>query len=415
MKTIRYNINRPVHSELKEGAAMTRLLLRLFVKDHGNTSDASVREAYGKLSGITGIAVNLLLFFIKITAGVLAGSISIIADAFNNLSDSGSAIVTLIGFKISGKPADAGHPYGHARMEYVSGLIVSIAVMFVGLELFLNSVRKILEPEGLLLSWLVVFILAISMLLKLWLCLFYRKLGRAIGSETVSAAAVDSRNDILATSAVLAALLVSGLTRYNIDGWMGAAVAVFITVSGIRLIKDTVSPLLGMAPSREMVDRIYKKIMSYDGIVGLHDLTVHNYGVDKYFASVHCEVSADQDIMVSHDIIDNIERDFLKDLGIHLVIHLDPVITDDERINKLKSNVESLVKDISPEISIHDFRVFFGITHSKLIFDIVVPYGFKYGDDELVRILSEKIMEMDKSYRSVITVDHHYVPDFQDK
>lgn len=394
---------------------MTRLLLRLFVKDHGNTSDASVREAYGKLSGITGIAVNLLLFFIKITAGVLAGSISIIADAFNNLSDSGSAIVTLIGFKISGKPADAGHPYGHARMEYVSGLIVSIAVMFVGLELFLNSVRKILEPEGLLLSWLVVFILAISMLLKLWLCLFYRKLGRAIGSETVSAAAVDSRNDILATSAVLAALLVSGLTRFNIDGWMGAAVAVFITVSGIRLIKDTVSPLLGMAPSREMVDRIYKKIMSYDGIVGLHDLTVHNYGVDKYFASVHCEVSADQDIMVSHDIIDNIERDFLKDLGIHLVIHLDPVITDDERINKLKSNVESLVKDISPEISIHDFRVFFGITHSKLIFDIVVPYGFKYGDDELVRILSEKIMEMDKSYRSVITVDHHYVPDFQDK
>lgn len=394
---------------------MTRLLLRLFVKDHGNTSDASVREAYGKLSGITGIAVNLLLFFIKITAGVLAGSISIIADAFNNLSDSGSAIVTLIGFKISGKPADAGHPYGHARMEYVSGLIVSIAVMFVGLELFLNSVRKILEPEGLLLSWLVVFILAISMLLKLWLCLFYRKLGRAIGSETVSAAAVDSRNDILATSAVLAALLVSGLTRYNIDGWMGAAVAVFITVSGIRLIKDTVSPLLGMAPSREMVDRIYKKIMSYDGIAGLHDLTVHNYGVDKYFASVHCEVSADQDIMVSHDIIDNIERDFLKDLGIHLVIHLDPVITDDERINKLKSNVESLVKDISPEISIHDFRVFFGITHSKLIFDIVVPYGFKYGDDELVRILSEKIMEMDKSYRSVITVDHHYVPDFQDK
>lgn len=394
---------------------MTRLLLRLFVKDHGNTSDASVREAYGKLSGITGIAVNLLLFFIKITAGVLAGSISIIADAFNNLSDSGSAIVTLIGFKISGKPADAGHPYGHARMEYVSGLIVSIAVMFVGLELFLNSVRKILEPEGLLLSWLVVFILAISMLLKLWLCLFYRKLGRAIGSETVSAAAVDSRNDILATSAVLAALLVSGLTRYNIDGWMGAAVAVFITVSGIRLIKDTVSPLLGMAPSREMVDRIYKKIMSYDGIVGLHDLTVHNYGVDKYFASVHCEVSADQDIMVSHDIIDNIERDFLKDLGIHLVIHLDPVITDDERINKLKSNVESLVKDISPEISVHDFRVFFGITHSKLIFDIVVPYGFKYGDDELVRILSEKIMEMDKSYRSVITVDHHYVPDFQDK
>lgn len=391
---------------------MTQLLLRLFVKDHRNTSDLGVREAYGRLSGITGIVVNLILFIIKITAGILAGSISIIADAFNNLSDSGSAIVTLISFKISGKPADAGHPYGHARMEYVSGLIVSIAVMFLGLELFLNSVRKIIGPGEIVFSWLAVVILAVSILLKLWLCLFYRKLGRAIDSDAISAAMVDSWNDILATSAVLAALLVSRFTGYDLDGWMGAAVAVFITISGIKLIRDTVSPLLGMAPSREMVDRIYRKIMSYDGIVGLHDLTVHNYGVGKYFASVHCEVSADQDIMVGHDIIDNIERDFLKDLGIHLVIHLDPVITDNEKINSLRASVESLVKEISPEISIHDFRVFFGITHSKLIFDIVVPYGFKYGDDELVEIISEKIREIDKSYRAVITVDHHYVPDF---
>ncbi|HOJ80281.1 MAG TPA: cation diffusion facilitator family transporter [Clostridiales bacterium] len=391
---------------------MTQLLLKLFVKDYKDTSDPSVREAYGKLSGITGIVTNLLLCAVKITAGVLAGSISIIADAVNNLSDSGSAIVTLISFKISGKPADAGHPYGHARMEYVSGLIVSITIMFLGLELFLNSVRKIIEPQEMVFSWLIVLILAFSILLKLWLCLFYRKLGRAINSDAISAAMVDSRNDILATSAVLAALQVSGFTGFNTDGWMGAAVAVFITVSGIRLIKDTVSPLLGMAPSKEMVDRIYRKIMSYDGIVGLHDLTVHNYGVGKYFASVHCEVSADRDIMVGHDIIDNIERDFLKDLGIHLVIHLDPVITDNEKINNLKSAVDSLVRDISPEISIHDFRVFFGITHSKLIFDVVVPYGFKYSDDELVGIISGKIREIDDNYRAVITVDHHYVPDF---
>lgn len=391
---------------------MTQLLLKLFVKDYKDTSDPSVREAYGKLSGITGIVTNLLLCAVKITAGVLAGSISIIADAVNNLSDSGSAIVTLISFKISGKPADAGHPYGHARMEYVSGLIVSITIMFLGLELFLNSVRKIIEPQEMVFSWLIVLILAVSILLKLWLCLFYRKLGRAINSDAISTAMVDSRNDILATSAVLLALLVSGSTGFNTDGWMGAAVAVFITVSGIRLIKDTVSPLLGMAPTKEMVDRIYRKIMSYDGIVGLHDLTVHNYGVGKYFASVHCEVSADQDIMVGHDIIDNIERDFLKDLGIHLVIHLDPVITDNEKINNLKSAVDSLVRDISPEISIHDFRVFFGITHSKLIFDVVVPYGFKYSDDELVEIISGKIREIDDNYRAVITVDHHYVPDF---
>ena len=394
---------------------MTQLLLKLFVKDYKDTSDPSVREAYGKLSGITGIVTNLLLCAVKITAGVLAGSISIIADAVNNLSDSGSAIVTLISFKISGKPADAGHPYGHARMEYVSGLIVSITIMFLGLELFLNSVRKIIEPQEMVFSWLIVLILAVSILLKLWLCLFYRKLGRAINSDAISTAMVDSRNDILATSAVLLALLVSGSTGFNTDGWMGAAVAVFITVSGIRLIKDTVSPLLGMAPTKEMVDRIYRKIMSYDGIVGLHDLTVHNYGVGKYFASVHCEVSADQDIMVGHDIIDNIERDFLKDLGIHLVIHLDPVITDNEKINNLKSAVDSLVRDISPEISIHDFRVFFGITHSKLIFDVVVPYGFKYSDDELVEIISGKIREMDDNYRAVITVDHHYVPDFHKK
>jgi cation diffusion facilitator family transporter len=387
------------------------MLLKLFVKNYKNTSDAGVREAYGKLSGMTGIAVNLLLFVIKTAAGIMTGSISIIADAANNLSDSGSAIVTLIGFRISGKPADAGHPYGHARMEYVSGLLVSITVMFLGLELFLNSVRKIVEPRVTVFSWPVVTILIVAVLLKLWLCLFYRKLGRAISSEAINAAMVDSRNDILATSAVLAALLVYRFTGFNTDGWMGAAVAVFITVSGIKLMRDTVSPLLGMAPSKEMVDRIYGKIMSYDGIVGLHDLTVHNYGVDKYFASVHCEVSADQDILVGHDIIDNIERDILRDLGIRLVIHLDPVITDNDKINSLKSAVESLVKDISPEISIHDFRVFFGITHSNLIFDIVVPYGFKYSDDELVRIISEKIRKIDDSYRAKITVDHHYVPD----
>ena len=270
---------------------MTQMLLKLFVKNYKNTSDAGVREAYGKLSGMTGIAVNLLLFVIKTAAGIMTGSISIIADAANNLSDSGSAIVTLIGFRISGKPADAGHPYGHARMEYVSGLLVSITVMFLGLELFLNSVRKIVEPRVTVFSWPVVTILIVAVLLKLWLCLFYRKLGRAISSEAINAAMVDSRNDILATSAVLAALLVYRFTGFNTDGWMGAAVAVFITVSGIKLMRDTVSPLLGMAPSKEMVDRIYGKIMSYDGIVGLHDLTVHNYGVDKYFASDTVKVS----------------------------------------------------------------------------------------------------------------------------
>lgn len=391
---------------------MTELLLKLFVKDHDKTGSARVREAYGKLSGAAGIATNLLLFIIKITVGTIFNSISITADAVNNLSDSGSSIVTLISFKISGKPADAKHPYGHARMEYVSGLIVSVIVMFLGFQLIQGSIRKIIHPEAGQFSWIVMAVLIASILLKLWQCMFYRKIGTRIGSDAILAASDDSRNDILATSSVLAASIISELTGFNLDGYMGTAVAIFIIASGIKLIYDTVSPLLGTAPSEDMVDSIYKKIMSYEGITGLHDLTVHNYGHSKYFASVHCEVPADRDIMVSHDIIDNIERDFLKDMGIHMVIHLDPVITDNERTNELKQAVYMLVGQVSPEINIHDFRVANGVTHSKLIFDVVVPFDFIYDDDELTEIISKKIEEIDSNYRAVITVDHSYVPDF---
>lgn len=391
---------------------MTELLLRLFVKDHGNTGSARVREAYGKLSGAVGIATNLLLFIIKIAVGTIFHSISITADAVNNLSDSGSSIVTLVSFKISGKPADAKHPYGHARMEYISGLIVSIIVMFLGLELIQDSVRKIIDPEPSRFSWMAAAVLIASILLKLWQCMFYRKLGRRIGSDAIIAASADSRNDILATSSVLTAAIVSGFTGFDLDGYMGTAVALFIIISGIKLIYSTVSPLLGTAPTNEMVDSIYKKILSYEGISGLHDLTVHNYGVSRYFASVHCEVPADQDIMISHDIIDNIERDFLKDMGIHMVIHLDPVIKDDERVNELKQAVHILIGQISPHINIHDFRVVNGVTHSNLIFDVVVPFDFKYDDEELIEIISKEIQELDSNYRAVITVDHNYIPDF---
>ncbi len=391
---------------------MTELLLKMFVKDHKNTSNTRVREAYGKLAGAAGIVTNLILFALKIIVGTLSGSISITADAVNNLSDSGSSIVTLIGFKISGKPADARHPYGHARMEYVSGLIVSIIIMFLGLELIQDSIRKIIYPQAGRFSWITAAVLIISILLKLWQCMFYRKLGRRISSDAILASSDDSRNDILATSGVLAAAVISYITGFDLDGYMGTAIALFIIISGIKLIYSTVSPLLGTAPSHEMVDSIYKKILSYDGVSGLHDLTVHNYGVSRYFASVHCEVPADQDIMVSHDIIDNIERDFLKDMGIHLVIHLDPVITDNERVNELRQRVRELINDIAPGIDIHDFRVVDGVTHSNLIFDVVVPFGFKYSDDELTDIISDKIVEIDSSYRAVITVDHNYVPDF---
>lgn len=393
---------------------MTDILVRLFIKDYKNTESAHVRGNYGKFAGIVGIATNFILFLIKITAGTLFHSISITADAVNNLSDSGSSVVTLVGFKISGKPADAQHPYGHARMEYISGLIVSFVIVILGFQLAQTSADKIVHPQEARFSWLTIAVLVVSIFIKLWQCLFYRKIGKTIDSSALVATSFDSRNDILATTSVLIATVITALTGFNLDGYMGVAVALFIMYSGGKLIMETTSPLLGNAPSEELVRRIYKKIQSYDGIVGLHDLSVHNYGVGKCFASVHCEVSVEQDIMVSHDIIDNIERDFLKDMDIHMVIHLDPVITDDERTNELKAEVKKAIERISDQIGMHDFRVVCGVTHSNLIFDIVVPFEFRISDAELIELITDKIRDIDPSYRAVITVDHDYVPAFSD-
>jgi len=395
----------------KVGFILTNLLIRLFVKDHKNTSNVTVRERYGKFAGIVGIASNFLLFVIKIIAGTLFRSISITADAVNNLTDSASSFITIIGFKISGKPADEKHPYGHARMEYISGLIVTFIVLLLGVQLIQSSAKKIINPVPGEFSIISIIILAVSIFIKLWQCLFYRKIGRIINSATLFAVSADSRNDTFSTSAVLVAAVISKLTGFDLDGYMGAVVAILILVSGIKLMNDTISLLLGTAPTKELVDSIYKKILSYDNIIGLHDLTVHSYGVGKCFASVHCEVPAEQDIMLSHDIIDNIERDFLKDMGIHLVIHLDPVITDDERTNELKSKVLKIIDQISPELTMHDFRLVIGVTHLNLIFDVVVPYNFHYEDDELVQLISDRIQEMDDTYRAVVIIDHSYIPD----
>jgi len=389
---------------------VTNLLIKLFVKDNQNTSNFQVRGRYGKFASIVGIASNLLLFAIKITVGTLFNSIAITADAFNNLSDSGSSLVTMIGFKISGKPADAKHPYGHARMEYISGLIVSFLILVLGVQLIQSSVDKIINPQVAQFSIISILVLGVSILIKLWQCMFYRKIGKTIDSTTLMATSVDSRSDILATSAVLIATIITRLTGYNLDGYMGVIVALFILVTGTRLIMDTMSPLLGMAPTRELVDSIYKKILSYDNILGLHDLTVHSYGPSQCFASAHCEVSAEQDIMVSHDIIDNIERDFLEAQGIHLVIHLDPIVTGDAKTNELKDAVGKLIGRISPQICMHDFRVVWGVSHSKLIFDVVVPFDSKWSDDELMKLISHRIHEINGTYHSVIAVDHDYVP-----
>jgi cation diffusion facilitator family transporter len=389
---------------------MFDFLIRRFVKDYQNTNDVKVRERYGKFAGIVGIITNILLFIMKIITGVVFHSIAIIADAINNLSDSGSSIVTLVGFKMAGKPADKEHPYGHARIEYLSGLIVSFVILIVGLQLAQNSFDKVLHPTDAEFSLLTIVILIISVFIKVWQCVFYKKVGKQIHSTTLEATAADSMNDVFSTLAVLAGILITFFTGFNLDGYMGLVVAVLIMITGVKLIIDTSNPLLGLAPSKEFVDEIYAKIMSYDGILGLHDLNVHNYGPMRCFASVHCEVPAGQNIMVSHEIIDTIERDFLAEKGIHLVVHLDPIITDDARTNQLKTAVKEMMKAISPEISMHDFRVVWGVNHSNVIFDICIPYGFSISDEELHQLLTEKINEMNPAYFLVLTIDHDYVP-----
>lgn len=389
---------------------MTNLLLKLFIKDYQNTADARVRQAYGKLAGVVGIVTNLLLFAFKITAGLLFHSIAVVADAVNNLSDSASSIITLVGFKLSGKPADEKHPYGHARMEYLSGLIVSFIILILGVQLAQSSFEKVISPEEAEFSVVTVAVLAVSILLKLWQGSFYKKMGRKIDSTTLEATAADSLNDVIATAAILAGVIVTKMTGFNLDGYMGLVVAVFIVITGIKLIMATSNPLLGLAPTQELVNEIYDKIMGYEGIIGLHDLNVHNYGPSRCFASVHCEVPASQDIMVSHDIVDNIERDFLKDMNIHMVIHLDPVVTDDERTNLLKGKVRELLLEISPELSMHDFRVVWGQTHSNLIFDVLVPFDFQLGDEALMGLVEQKVKLLDSRYNTVLTVDHSYVP-----
>ena len=370
-----------------------------------------MRERYGKFSGIVGIVSNLLLFVMKAVTGFVTGSISIVADAVNNLSDSASSVITLVGFKLSGKPADQEHPYGHARIEYISGLIVSFLILLLGVQLLQESAGKIFAPEEAAFSPVAVVVLVVSCLIKTWQCLFYRKVGRRISSPTIEATAADSRSDVFSTLAVLLGLVISRLTGFNLDGYMGVAVALLILWTGVKVVKETSDPLLGTAPAREVVDDIYRTILSYDGILGLHDLNVHMYGEGRTFASVHCEVDAHEDILASHDLVDNIERDFLKQKNIHLVIHMDPIVVDDAPTNALREQVREVLRGISPEITMHDFRVVWGKTHSNVLFDVCVPFGFRYTDAALLDEIANGIYMLGKNYVPVVTVDHSYVPE----
>ena len=384
---------------------MTDLILRIFVRDHKNTEDPAVRDKCGRVAGAVGIVTNFLLFLMKIIVGTAFHSVSVTADAVNNLTDSGSSVVTLIGFKMASKPADEKHPFGHARIEYLSGVIVSFIVIFLGLQLGMSSIEKILTPEENALTPVALVVLVISILAKLWQYLFYRKVGRMIKSESVEATSKDSRNDVIATSVVLLGAVITMLTGVNLDGYMGAAVALFIVFSGVQLTISTADPLLGQAPEGELVQTITEKMLSYPGIIGMHDLAVHNYGVGRCFASAHCEVDAKNDILVSHDLIDNIERDFSRDLGIHMVIHLDPVIVGDARTDALHCKVQSLVTALYPTVTIHDFRVIWGVTHSNIVFDAAVPFAVKDSDAVITQKLEAEIQKLDPEYRTVVTID----------
>ncbi len=389
---------------------MTDFLIRKFIKNYENVQDTEVRGAYGKFSGAVGIVCNGVLCVGKMLAGLISGSVSITADAVNNLSDASSSVISLLGFKLAGRPADREHPYGHGRYEYLSGLMVALLIMVIGVELLKSSVDKILNPAPVEFSWLSMGVLIFSILLKTWMMFFNNKMGRKINSGTLFATAADSRNDVITTSVVLVAALISKYTSLELDGYMGAAVALFILYSGFGLVRDTLDPILGRAPEPETVEAIRKKIMSYDGVLGTHDLMVHDYGPGRQFASVHVEMAAETDAIESHDIIDNIERDFMKNDGINMLVHYDPISTRDSETGEMREWISEHIKSIDKRLTIHDLRLVKGRTHTNVIFDCVAPLDLKIDEDELKDRIGAIIADSYPNYYSVITVDRSYAP-----
>ncbi|MBO5701117.1 MAG: cation transporter [Clostridia bacterium] len=388
---------------------MITLLSKIFIKDGGDVSSARVRGAYGTLCGIMGIILNILLFFIKLAAGVISGSISIMADAFNNLTDAGSSVITLIGFRMSGQKPDKDHPFGHGRIEYISGLIVSMLIILVGFELGKSSLEKIITPEPVEFSIVAVIILVCSILIKAYMALYNFSIGKKISSSAMRATAQDSLNDTIATAAVLLCLIISRLTSLDIDAYCGLAVSGFILFSGLRAVKETMDPLLGTPPSEDFIKNIENIVYSYEGVEGIHDLIVHDYGPARTMISLHAEVPCDADLLKTHDMIDNIEKDLRERMGCDAVIHMDPIATNDELTKSVREKVASLVTCIDSELTIHDFRMVTGPTHTNVIFDVVVPYGIKKSDTEIRKNVETIVKSIDENYFSVINIDRSYV------
>ncbi|MBQ8915469.1 MAG: cation transporter [Clostridia bacterium] len=367
----------------------------------------------GKAAGIVGICANILLFAVKVLIGIISGSISVVADAINNLSDAGSSVFVLVGYHLSGKPADREHPYGHARMEYLCGLFISVIITVLGIELARDSLSKLFSGgSGASFDLIAIVVMAVTMAGKAALAVYYGIVAKKIGSDVLRASAIDSIGDIFATGAVVAGMLLTPVTGPLTDAVLGALIALYIIILGIKLIKESSDTLIGKAPDRELVDDIVKKIRSYDGVLGIHDLVIHSYGAGRVFASVHVEVDAMGDIMVSHDLCDNIENDFRSEGIVELVIHMDPVQHSDPAVCALKGQVADIIGHISAEqgspVSMHDFRVVFGVTHSNLIFDVAVTDEFPISDRELCLAIESEVKKLDPTYNTVITVDRDY-------
>lgn len=388
---------------------MIKFLAKKTIKNYTQYDLPEVRKAYGNLTSTVGIVNNIILFTFKFLAGTLTNSVSITADAVNNLSDAGSSIISLVSFKLSSKPADEKHPFGHARYECIASLLVALAILFLGLELIQTSIDKIINPQKIDFSVLSIVILVFSISIKLWMYFYNKSYGNLLKSSIMEATAADSLSDCMATGAVLLSAILSPILHFNLDGYMGVIVAIFILIAGGGIIKSALDELLGQAPDEELVKEIQNKILNYEGVLGMHDLVIHDYGAHRTFASVHVEVDYKTDVLKSHDMIDNIERDFKETMDLEMVIHMDPIKADDPLTNELKAFIHDILKDVNEQLTMHDFRIVPGETHTNIIFDVVVPFQVKETNQELLDDLIHRVREKKgKSYYLVVTFDRAY-------
>ena len=388
---------------------MITVLSRILIKDYKNYTDPDVRRNYGMLTSIVGIGLNILLFIGKYFAGVISGSIAVTADAVNNLSDAGSSFMTLVGFKFAGMKPDKEHPFGHGRFEYLSGLAVSMAIILMGFELLKSSVSKVMNPAEVNMDNLAMGILVVSICVKIYMAVYNLSTAKKIDSAAMKATGMDSLSDTVSTTVVLLSSVISRIFHWNVDGYCGILVALLILYAGVNAAKETISPLLGTAPSKELVNEIKEIVMAHEEIVGIHDLIVHDYGPGRMIISLHGEVSGDEDVFVLHDVIDCIERELADKLHCEAVIHMDPIAVNDELVNDTKAQVEKIVLEVDERLTIHDFRMVTGTTHTNLIFDILVPYGLNMTDEQIKSTVEEKILTHWGNYFAVIKVDKSYV------